>query len=109
MDNNPPKVYHYHLVAGEIIFRHKEDEPLNAVRLNTVIQTLDGRVAARQIGLAQQSLQKQFFKNMNDATLTVIDVVILLMTNLGQFTQEQFHARPEGMTQQEIGKVSGNA
>lgn len=99
---------HYYMVAGEIVFRTREDEPPNALRMNAVVMSKDGRIAVAQIGRAQQALQFQFFKRMNDPSLTVVDVVILALMPLGLFTPEEFNATPQGTELREMPQA-GNA
>jgi hypothetical protein len=95
----------YILVAGEIVFQMNEDEPPNAIRLNTVVTSRDGRVSVQHIGRAQQALQLQFFKRMGDPNLKVLDVVILAITPLGEFTPEEFNAAPSGTEMRSVSEA----
>lgn len=103
-----PERQEYFMVAGELIFRRKDDETPHVMKLNTVIMSKDGRIAVAQLGRAQQGLQMEFHRRMQDPELEVIDVVLLNLMRLGQFTPEEFNAAPPGMKLQERG-VQGNA
>lgn len=94
MIDNP--IAHYFLLAGEIIFTKKDDLTPYSSRLNTVLISEDSRIPVAMLGRAQQTLQVQFFKDMGDSELTVINVVILAVQHLGQFTNADFHAPPVG-------------
>ena len=87
-------------MAGEILF-HTTDGEVGQMRLNAVVPNEKETFPARLIGKAQQALQLNFFKMANDPTATVVNVVILLVTNLGRMTEEDFHAAPEGMKLEE--------
>lgn len=87
----------YFMACAEIVFRMKEDEPLNMVRVNTVVMSDTGDLAVRDLAKIQQGAQMQFHKNMQDPSVTIIDVVILGITRLGVFTAEEFNASPQGM------------
>lgn len=108
--NGQPKAErrHYFLVAGELVFRTKESEVPNAVRMNTVVMSADGKLPAAQIGRAQQALQLHFFQRMQDPELKVVDVVILSLMPLGEFTPEEFNATPPGLEKREMAPA-GNA
>lgn len=92
---------HYHLVAGEIVFRMTEDDPPSALRLNSVIISDDGRIPVRLLSRAQQSLQMQFHKRFEGLPPKVLDVVVVGLFPLGLFTKEEFNAAPEGMALRE--------
>lgn len=94
----------YYMICGEIVFRTTDNEAPNMMRLNAVVISPDGRFAVRQIASAQQALQFQFFKRMNDATLQILDVITLSLMNLGVFTDKEFNAAPAGMKMQELNK-----
>ena len=89
---------HYHVVTGEAIFRKGDGDELYTVRLNTLIQSLDGRIPLYLIGRAQQAIQVQLQKNMGDEgpILSFVDVVILNIIHLGVFNNKTFNALPEG-------------
>ncbi len=92
-----PKTEHYHLITGEILCRAKDGDNVQGVRLNAIITSDDGKLPVALIGRAQQALQMQFFKRMNDPEIQVVDVVILGVSPLGEFTHEAFHAVPAGV------------
>lgn len=110
-DNNsstdsPPKRQHYWMVAGEIVFRVKDKdgkdiEGVNSVRLNTVVIGTEERFPVASIARAQQGLQMNFHRRMQDPMVEVVDAVLLGLMPLGWFTQEEFHARPEGVAVEE--------
>ena len=94
------KKYHHHLITGEIVFRHskQEDGAINAIRVNGVLLDEARELPARLLGKSQQILQLNFHKRMQDENIEVLDVVLVNFTYLGEFTEEQFHATPEGTT-----------
>jgi hypothetical protein len=97
----------YFMVASEVIFRAKDAEVSNTVLLNTLVISKDGKFPVTLIAKAQQATQFQFFKRMEDPTLVVLDVVIIALMNLGQFTDAEFNAAPEGMAMVETSDVLG--
>lgn len=94
------KKFHHHLITGEIVFRHKQDETgqVNAIRVNGVLLDEARDIPARLLGKSQQILQLNFHKRMQDENIEVLDVVLVNFVYLGEFTEEQFHAAPEGTT-----------
>lgn len=104
-----PERQEYILITGEIIFHGKEDPTLNVMRLNTVVTTKDPRISVAHIGRAQQGLQMEFHRRMQQPELEVKDVIILNIVRLGHFTHEEFNAPPEGMKLQERTEAAGNA
>lgn len=107
----------YFLATGEIVFTVGGSEIPNAARCNSVVVSNDGRVASLQLARTQQLLQTQFFRKIGEiADVKILDVVILGLVHLGQFTNEEFNKAPEGMAIQEqapvpepITEVAGNA
>lgn len=87
---------HYFLVCGEVIF-HTPDEQAGTIRLNAVVTHEKPTVPVRLIGKAQQALQLNFFKKLGDAAATVVDVVVISISDLGKMSEKEFHAAPEGM------------
>jgi hypothetical protein len=100
---------HYFLVTGELVFRRTEDEVPNAIRMNAVVTSKDGRLGVAQIGKAQQALQLQFHKRMEDPTIQILDVVIMSLVPLGVFIPEEFHAAPAGTELREMNQGAGHA
>lgn len=94
------KKFHHHLITGEIVFRHKQDETsqVNAIRVNGVLVDDSRDIPARLLGKSQQILQLNFHNRMQDENIAVLDVVLINFAYLGEFTEEQFHATPEGTT-----------
>ena len=90
------KKQHYFLIAGQVIFRTKDGEP-GQIMLNALVTNDTRNFPARLIGKGQQALQLHFFKQIEDATVTVIDVPIYSVSYLGHMTEKDFHAAPEGM------------
>lgn len=85
----------YHLVAGEVTYQLKQDEPIERLRLNTTIITPDV-VKAKHIGQAQQALQMLLFQRLGP--VIVHDVFILSISSLGTMTQDEFI---EGVAEQQ--------
>jgi hypothetical protein len=92
----------YYLVAGEIISQLSEAGPSNAVIMNALVISSDGRFSVQQIAKAQQALQFQFHKRMNNPKIQILDVVLVSLMNLGMFTDAEFNAAPAGMKMEEI-------
>ncbi len=87
---------HHFLLVGEIVFREPNSEQINALRVNGILIAPEKALPVRQIGKAQQVLQLNFFKRMQIPDLQVVDVVLVNIIHLGEFTQEEFHQPPEG-------------
>lgn len=81
---------HYYLVAGSVTFRNPADDSIGSYPFNAVVQNDINAIPVRLIGKAQQALQMQFFRKMEDAELQVIDVHIISFTHLGWMTEAQF-------------------
>lgn len=93
---------HFYLVSGSVMFAAEDN--VGSVTLNAVVSNSTPTMAVRQIGRAQQSLQMNFWQKVDPseaAKTKVLDVVILSVSYLGEMTEEEFHAAPEGMTLQE--------
>jgi hypothetical protein len=88
------KKLHYFLVCGQVVF-HTKDGETGQVMLNAVVTNDSRNVPARLIGKAQQALQLHFFKQLEDPTNTVLDVVIHAFSHLGNMTEKEFHHRPD--------------
>lgn len=95
---------HYHMISGEIVFRTKGDEQINAMRMNGILKDQERDIPVRLLGKAQQVLQLNFHQRMQDQNLEVIDVVLMNFMYLGLFTEEEFHRAPEGTKLQEVPK-----
>lgn len=98
IDPAPVERQNYYLISGEIVFQPKdapEDALPNAIRINGVVVSSDGRFAVPQIGRAQQTLQMNFFARMGEENKPeILDVVILGIIPLGSFTAEEFNKPP---------------
>lgn len=92
---------HYHLVAGQVLFKNKEDE-VGSITLNAIVTSDSSKVPVRMIGRAQQALQMNFHKRMEDPSLTIFDVVVLGLTHCGHMTDREWNKAPDGTQLQEI-------
>lgn len=94
--------FHHHLIVGEIVFIHEDnpDQP-SAIRLNGVLMDKSRDLPVRLLGKAQQILQLNFHNRTQDEKVKVVDVTLMGFSYLGEFTQEEFQAPPEGMKLQE--------
>lgn len=95
----------YFLVVGEVVIQLSDDTVPTAVRLNTVVMNKDGKFPLALIAKAQQALQFQLHKKADDPSVKVVDVIILGLMNLGQFTTEEFNARPVGLDMRDMSEV----
>lgn len=87
---------HYFLIAGHVIFQTADGEP-GQILLNAVVHGSSKNFAVAMIGKAQQALQIQFFKKVNDPNVQVVDVPIQNIVHLGFMTDKEFNAVPAGM------------
>ena len=94
------KKQHYYLVAGLVIFQTKDGEA-GQIMTNGIVVNDNKTFPARLIGKAQQILQMNFFKRLDDPSTTVVDVPIYSISYLGLMTEKEFDAAPEGMQLQE--------
>ena len=96
----------YYLVCGELVFRQANSETVNSMRVNCVLMKGGNEtfLAVRHLALAQQTLQANFHRRMDDTTLEVLDVVIMNIMPLGYFTEEEFNAAPPGTVVREMTK-----
>lgn len=97
---------HHFLITGEIVFRARNSEDVNAIRTNAVLLTEDTIINVAAIGKSQQLLQLNFHKKMSDDNIEVLDVVILNLSYLGNMSEAEFQAPPAGMKQQEKAPTS---
>ena len=90
---------HYHLVTAELVFKPNDQEMINAVRMNGVIVDEEQGIPQRLLAKAQQIVQLNFHRKIEEesANVTVVDVILLNLTYLGHFTQEEFFKKPEGL------------
>lgn len=95
MDSLPTNKQHYFLVSGEIAFTH--DDNMGSIRLNAIVTNTKKEIPVAVIGRAQQALQINFFKRMEDPDqVKVIDVIVSNFCYLGVFKPEEFHKAPKG-------------
>lgn len=89
---------HYHLVVAEIVFKPNDQDSINAVRINGVIVDEQPQIPQRLLGKAQQIVQLNFHRKIEEesANVTILDVVLMNLIHLGHFTQEEFFKTPEG-------------
>jgi hypothetical protein len=99
---------HYHLITGKIVFSEPNQESVNVIELNAVVSHTEKNIPVALIGRAQQTLQLQFFNRMENPELEIRDVVISSLCYLGEMTQEEFQAPPEGHEQQEKSPIDND-
>lgn len=93
---------HHFLVAGNVLFVNNPSGNLGSAPLNGILITDTKDIPAASLAKAQQVLQMRFFKQVENSTeVTVVDVVLQTITYLGEFTEEEFQAPPQGMSLQE--------
>ena len=98
---------HFHMVVATIIFTQNAANDVeqgipSGLTVNAIIQTQDGQINIAALGHAQQSAQIQFHQKIGqDFKVTVRDVIIDNLINLGQFTDEEWAKAPEGTKLQE--------
>ena len=84
--------YHF-LITGKIWFIHNEE--MNTAEFNTVITNVNNNFPVSKIAFAQQALQARLADTIVEGEYNVLNVVILNISNLGQFTTEEFQDFPE--------------
>lgn len=87
----------YYLVVGELVYIHKDDENQapTSIRANAVVMSTTGNFAIPQLAQAQQALQQGFFQRTGAVEqVTILDVVIMDLIPLGEFTKEEFNLPP---------------
>jgi len=95
---------HYALVSGKVVFRRNESEDIEEQYINTTIVGDQPNITAVQIARAQQGIQMLLFQRIG-VDITVLDVFIMSISQLGRMTNEKFM---EGMDALQAG-VAGNA
>lgn len=101
MDQQAPPRFHFHMIAAEIVFRNKNDEVVNALRINGVLADSNREIPVRLLGKAQQIVQLQFHQRMQDENIEVLDVVLMNFMYLGHMTTEEFNQTPANSQLQE--------
>lgn len=81
---------HYHLVSGQILYQVDGENGPGIITLNSLVKTEDGKLNLQMIGRAQQVLQANFLKKVGEVKVQIVDVIILAITNLGVFTEDEF-------------------
>lgn len=89
------KKQHYHLCAARVIYTLDDGEP-QAAYINTTLTSDDGLVGAKQIGRAQQSVQMLLLRREGMSQATILDVCMMSVSYLGEFTEKSFMAGIEG-------------
>jgi hypothetical protein len=87
---SPYTPLHYTLISAEITFQLPEDPEIYTQRLNGVLADALPEITAKLIGKAQQIVQLQFRKRMDNSAIEILDVVILNLTALGRMTELEF-------------------
>lgn len=90
---------HYHLVVAELVFKPNDREEISALRMNGMIFDPEREIGQRLLGKAQQIVQLNFHRKIEEesANVTVVDVVLMNFVYLGYMTQEEFLKVPEGV------------
>lgn len=107
--NAAGRKFHF-MVAAELVFTLPAGEgevAINTARVNSVVTHDKDTVPTHLLGQAQKAVQMQLFKRLGDeaAKVTVVDVVIINLMNLGYMTDAEFNAVPEGKKLQEVAKA----
>lgn len=90
-DPNDEMRMDYYLATGQVVFLSPETQTPEAQVLNTLVVTEAGAgVNARAIGRVQQALQGNMVQRMGGNPPKFVDVVILSLAHLGQFTKAEF-------------------
>jgi patatin-like phospholipase/acyl hydrolase len=96
---------HYYLIAGLVMFTFKvegNDEPqVSSVPVNAIVRHDNTKFPAAKLAKAQQNMHAAFMMKMPEearAGITVHDMVVQNVSYLGEMTEEEFQAPPEGMT-----------
>lgn len=93
---------HWHLVYGTVVFREKEDSPLQEAHLNGVIADVGRDIPTRGLAVAQQTLQLNLHQKWQGDPPQIIDVLIVSINYLGYMTDAEMHTPPEGTKITEI-------
>ena len=89
---------HHHLVCAEITFSvPNEKENLSTVKVNGVLLTKKKGIAMIDIGKAQQVAQQTFANSLGGREINLLDVVIIAISYLGEFTETEWKATPPGL------------
>lgn len=91
--------FHFWLVAGQVVFTNGSDE-IQSLPVTSTFATDKQELGIYQLGKAQQALQQEMFRKLGDtdvSQLTVVDVLLLALTHLGQMTPAQFTEMPAGV------------
>ncbi len=90
---------HHYLIAGELTFTPPgaPEGTINTIKNNGVLMTNAKHIMMRDLGRAQQVLQLNLHHSIGEAGTVIHNVVILNLTYLGYFTQEEWKTPPEGL------------
>ena len=92
--NNPllsKKRQHWFIACAEVTFVHGDGENTGITRLNSMIKSDQQAVGVQLLGRAQQAVQLQLHKNLNDPGLNVLNVVFISISYLGHMTEQDFY------------------
>ena len=95
---------HYFLISGTVMFSfpnpEQPDQPnISSVPCNAIVRHDDTNFPAHKLGKAQQNLHKSFALKMPEEVrpaLQVHDIIVMAVSHLGEMTEEEFQAAPEG-------------
>lgn len=108
LDTANARLFHYYLVAGEVMIESRDNPELqSSVKLNAILQTESQQVNTEQLAKAQQMLQALLAQKVGpDAwpTLKVTDVYIQAISHLGRMTAGEFEKAPKmpAMSQRDL-------
>lgn len=77
------------------MFRDPEDNIMGS-DTNAVLRLDEKLITVASIGKAQQALQMEFHNRMGDLSMKPFDVFMYGFTYLGNMTDAQFQAKPDG-------------
>jgi hypothetical protein len=94
---------HYFLISGSIMFtvgdiKNLENIQPSSIFVNAIVRHDDKNFPAQKLAKAQQNLHKSFVMKLPEPELANIhDIIILSVSHLGEMTEEEFQATPEGL------------
>ena len=104
----PVREFHY-MVCAQVVFsipgKVAGTYEINAVNINAVVKNDRDQFTIDLLAKAQNLVQMQLNRKMEGTALTVQDVVIMNLMNLGYMTEAEFNAAPPGMERKEVAKT----
>lgn len=98
---------HFHMIFAEVIFKTQNRKDINGTRVKVFSKAKDLQFPCARLHHIQNSCAMQARSEVgNPQTFEVVDVNILNMFYLGQFTDEEFFAGIQKKVE-ETGQVSG--